>query len=124
MPSGSGSCPWAGQAISDQGRNRGLPRDEEQRDQVKTCRRIKQEPKQSAGTDDLLLTITAATPKPVQVRFDRAPSEAELRHAIDAQIPADGYFDDVHGSPAYRRRLTYFFAEQIRAELAKPGAAR
>jgi len=79
---------------------------------------------QTAGTDDLLLTITAATPKPAQVRFDHAPSEAELRHAIDAQIPADGYFDDVHGSPAYRRRLTYYYAEQIRAELATPGAAR
>ena len=79
---------------------------------------------QSAGTDDLLLTITAATPKPVQVRFDRTPSEAELRHAIEAQIPVDGYFDDVHGSPAYRRRLTYYYAEQIRAELATPGAAR
>jgi CO/xanthine dehydrogenase FAD-binding subunit len=77
----------------------------------------------NADSDDLLLTITAATPRPVQVRFDRAPSAAELRHAIDAQIPADGYFDDVHGSPAYRRRLTYYYAEQIRAELATPGAA-
>ncbi len=78
---------------------------------------------QSAGTDDLLLTITAATPRPVQIRFDRAPSAAKLRHAIDARIPADGYFDDVHGSPAYRRRLTYYYAEQIRTELANPGAA-
>jgi CO/xanthine dehydrogenase FAD-binding subunit len=77
----------------------------------------------NADSDDLLLTITAATPRPVQVRFDRAPSAAELRHAIDAQILADGYFDDVHGSPAYRRRLTYYYAEQIRAELATPGAA-
>ncbi len=77
----------------------------------------------SADADDLLLTVTAATPRPVQLRFDRAPSSAELRHAIDAKIPADGYFDDVHGSPAYRRRLTYYYAEQIRAELATPGAA-
>jgi CO/xanthine dehydrogenase FAD-binding subunit len=79
---------------------------------------------QSADTDDLLLTITAATPRPVQISFDRAPSAAELRHAIDANIPADGYFDDVHGSPAYRRRLTYYYAERIRAALASPGAAR
>jgi CO/xanthine dehydrogenase FAD-binding subunit len=76
----------------------------------------------SADAGDLLLTVTAATPRPVQLRFDRAPSATELRHAIDAQIPADGYFDDVHGSPAYRRRLTYYYAEQIRAELATPGA--
>jgi hypothetical protein len=60
----------------------------------------------------------------VQLHFDRAPSTDELRHAIDARIPADGYFDDVHGSPAYRRRLTYYYAEQIRAELASQGAAR
>jgi CO/xanthine dehydrogenase FAD-binding subunit len=76
----------------------------------------------SADEDDLLLTITAATPRPVQISFDHAPSAAELRHAIDEVIPAEGYFDDVHGSPAYRRRLTYYYAEQIRAELANPGA--
>lgn len=76
----------------------------------------------SADADDLLLTVTAATPRPVQLRFDRAPSSTELRHAIDEAVPADGYFDDVHGSPAYRRRLTYYYAEQICAELAAPGA--
>jgi CO/xanthine dehydrogenase FAD-binding subunit len=75
----------------------------------------------SADEDDLLLTITAATPRPVQISFDHTPSAAELRHAIDEAVPADGYFDDVHGSPAYRRRLTYYYAEQIRAELEKPG---
>jgi CO/xanthine dehydrogenase FAD-binding subunit len=78
----------------------------------------------SADPDDLLLTITAATPRPMQISFDRVPAAAELRHAIDEKIPADGYFDDVHGSPAYRRRLTYYYAEQIRTELAAPGAAR
>jgi hypothetical protein len=45
-----------------------------------------------------------------------------LRHAIDASIPADGYFDDVHGSAPYKRHLTYYFTEQIRAALAVPGA--
>ncbi len=72
---------------------------------------------------DLLLTITAATPRPVQLRFAQPPSAAELRQAIDARIPADGYFDDVHGSAAYKRHLTYHFAEQIRAELARAGSA-
>ncbi|QCI67377.1 FAD binding domain-containing protein [Phreatobacter stygius] len=71
---------------------------------------------------DLLLTITAATPRPVQLRFERAPDAPALRRAIDAHIPADGYFDDVHGTPAYKRHLTYHFAEAIRAELAAPGA--
>jgi len=72
---------------------------------------------------DLLLTITAATPRPVQLRFDEAPSAAALRQAIDTRISADGYFADVHGSAAYKRHLTHHFAEQIRAELAQPGAA-
>jgi CO/xanthine dehydrogenase FAD-binding subunit len=74
------------------------------------------------SSDDLLLTITAATPRPVQIRFEQLPSATELRRAIDARIPADGYFNDVHGSAAYKHHLTYYFAEQIRAELAQPGA--
>ena len=70
---------------------------------------------------DLLLTITAATPRPVQFRFDEAPSAEALRQAIDDCIPTDGYFADVHGSAAYKRHLTYHFAEQIRAELVQRG---
>lgn len=71
---------------------------------------------------DLLLTVTASTPRPVQLRFARAPDADGLRRAIDGSIPAEGYFDDVHGTPAYRRHLTYHFAEEIRAELAGSGA--
>lgn len=67
---------------------------------------------------DLRLTITAATPRPVQLPFETLPSADQLRHAIDARIPADGYFGDVHGSADYKRHLTGYFAEQIRAELA------
>ncbi len=67
---------------------------------------------------DFLLTITAATPRPVQLRFGKTPSAADLRHAIDEKVPADGYFDDVHGSAAYKRHVTYYLAEQVRAELA------
>jgi CO/xanthine dehydrogenase FAD-binding subunit len=69
---------------------------------------------------DLLLTITGSTPRPVQLRFDEIPSTDALGQAIDARIPAEGYFPDVHGSAAYKRHLTYHFADQIRAELARP----
>ena len=62
------------------------------------------------------------TPRPIQFRFKRPPSAAELRRAIDERIPADGYFNDVHGSADYKRHLTHYFAEQIRAKLAQPGA--
>lgn len=67
---------------------------------------------------DFLLTITAATPTPVHLRFDRTPTAMDLRHTIDEQLPAEGYFQDVHGSAAYKRHITYYLAEQIRAELA------
>jgi hypothetical protein len=68
---------------------------------------------------DSLLTITAATPRPMQLCFDEIPSAEKLRQAVDCRIPADGYFADVHGSAAYKRHLTYHFADQIRAELAR-----
>lgn len=77
---------------------------------------------QAAGDDDLLLTITAATPRPIQLRFEQVPSASELRWEINARIPAGGYFHDVHGSAAYKRRLTHHLAEQIRAELSEPEA--
>jgi CO/xanthine dehydrogenase FAD-binding subunit len=72
----------------------------------------------SLDAADLVLTITAATPQPLQLRFPSAPSAMALRQAIDQRIPADGYFSDVHGSAAYKRHLTYHFAEDIRTELA------
>ena len=40
-----------------------------------------------------------------------------MREALDVAIPDADYFDDVHGSANYKRHLTYYFAEQIRAEL-------
>ncbi len=66
---------------------------------------------------NLTLTVTAATLRPVQLRFDGNPSAAELRDAIDVAIPDALYLDDVHGSPAHRRHLTYHFCEEIRKEL-------
>jgi CO/xanthine dehydrogenase FAD-binding subunit len=74
---------------------------------------------QAKAGGDLLLTVTAATARPVQLRFDRLPSADALRHAIDAAIKESDWFDDVHGSAPYKRHLTYYYAEQIRAELAR-----
>jgi CO/xanthine dehydrogenase FAD-binding subunit len=67
--------------------------------------------------DDFLLTITAATPRPVQLRFPKVPSASELRQAIDDRLPADAWFEDVHGSAAYKRHVTRHLAQQIRLEL-------
>jgi CO/xanthine dehydrogenase FAD-binding subunit len=74
---------------------------------------------QSRSRDDLLLTITAATARPFQLRFDHMPDAQLLREVIFLSIPGADYFEDVHGSALYKRHLTYYFAEQIRAELAE-----
>ena len=67
---------------------------------------------------DFLLTVSAATPRPVHIRFKKTPSAAELRQAIDERLPADAWFHDVHGSAPYKRHVTHYLAEQIRAELS------
>jgi CO/xanthine dehydrogenase FAD-binding subunit len=67
---------------------------------------------------DLLLTVTAATARPIQLHFDRLPTPDTLRRVIDKKIQDADWFDDVHGSAAYKRHLTYYYAEQIRTELA------
>ncbi|KQR62201.1 FAD-binding molybdopterin dehydrogenase [Arthrobacter sp. Leaf337] len=72
----------------------------------------------------LVLTVTAATKRPVQLRFaaqsDSTVSTATLVEALDAAIPAELYHDDIHGLPAWRKDMTYRLAEEIRAELAAP----
>jgi CO/xanthine dehydrogenase FAD-binding subunit len=67
---------------------------------------------------EFLLTITASTLRPIQLRFESAPSAVEVKQAIDRAVPDDLYLDDTHGSPAHRKHLTYYFAEQIRQELS------
>jgi CO/xanthine dehydrogenase FAD-binding subunit len=72
------------------------------------------------GDGDVLLTVSAATLRPIQLRFAKAPSAHDMRAAIDDAIPADLYLDDVHGSPEHRRHLTYHFAMEICEELLAP----
>lgn len=67
---------------------------------------------------EFLLTITAATVRPVQLRFEGMPAAEELKRAIDNAVPFTLYLDDVHGSPDHRKHLTYYFAEQMRSELS------
>jgi CO/xanthine dehydrogenase FAD-binding subunit len=65
-----------------------------------------------------LLTITAATARPVQLSFPRCPSANRLRERIAADIPDRLYYDDLHGTPDWRRHMTLQFAEEIRRELS------
>ncbi|MEU6294020.1 FAD binding domain-containing protein [Streptomyces erythrochromogenes] len=68
------------------------------------------------GTDDLLLTLTAGTGRPVRLAFDTMPDAGTLRQSIDA-IPAHLWFADPNGTPEHRHHLTAYFAEEIRGEL-------
>ncbi len=70
-----------------------------------------------AAAGRFTLTITASTRRPVQLVFPVVPSPAELAEAISA-LPAELYFEDVHGSLAWRRHLTALLGAQIRDELA------
>jgi len=69
------------------------------------------------------LTITASTPRPIRLSFAGVPSCVTLREQIEQELPPSHYYNDVHGSPAWRRHVTLQFAEEIRAELAGKGAA-
>lgn len=64
-----------------------------------------------------MLTVSAATERPVRIAFPRVPDSSELRQRLHNTIPDSLYFDDVHGTPAYRKHLTFHFAEEIRREL-------
>ncbi|WP_314215774.1 FAD binding domain-containing protein [Pseudarthrobacter equi] len=72
------------------------------------------------GGTALVLTVTAATKRPVQLRFDTIPDADHLAAALEDAIPAGLYHDDIHGLPAWRRDMTYRLAEEIRTELAAP----
>jgi CO/xanthine dehydrogenase FAD-binding subunit len=65
----------------------------------------------------LTITVTASIVRPVALAFDDYPNSAELEAAIDEFVISDLYFDDPHGTREHRRHLTYYYAEQIRAEL-------
>jgi CO/xanthine dehydrogenase FAD-binding subunit len=71
---------------------------------------------QTPGSDDMLLTITAGTTRPIRFNFATMPSADELQHTIDS-IPDNVWFDDPNGTPDHRRHLTKHYAEEIRTEL-------
>jgi hypothetical protein len=57
----------------------------------------------------------------VRLEFAEAPTAALLQSKLRESIPDHLYFDDVHGTPPYRKHLTHYFAEEIRRELAAGG---
>jgi CO/xanthine dehydrogenase FAD-binding subunit len=61
------------------------------------------------------LTVTASTPRPVQLSFASMPSSDALRHEIEQRVIT--YHQDAHGSPDWRRHMTLHLAQEIRNEL-------
>ncbi|CAN5391968.1 FAD binding domain-containing protein [soil metagenome] len=66
-----------------------------------------------------VVTITAATPRPYQLRFPGLPSAEELADGIEGVVRE--WYDDPHGAPDWRRAMSMRFAEECRVELG--GAA-
>ena len=69
-------------------------------------------------TSTFLLTVTAATTRPHQLRFDALPDWPTLQQRLRSEIADSDYYDDVHGTPAYRKAMTHYFANGILNELA------
>jgi CO/xanthine dehydrogenase FAD-binding subunit len=77
----------------------------------------------SGDAGDLHLCLTAATDRPVHLRFPRMPDAAALQAALDEQVPEVRWFGDVHGSAPYKRHVARHLAEEVRRELADGGRA-
>lgn len=76
----------------------------------------------SGDSGDLHLCLTAATDRPVHLRFAAMPDAAALRAALD-EIPEARWFGDVHGTAPYKRHVARHLAEEVRRELAEGGRA-
>ncbi|HYR79852.1 MAG TPA: FAD binding domain-containing protein [Candidatus Dormibacteraeota bacterium] len=74
------------------------------------------------GTHDphdnvFMLTVSASTERPLRFKFPEIPKPDDLRARLEHEIPQ--YFDDVHGTPEYRKHITFHLAEEIRREIAQ-----
>jgi CO/xanthine dehydrogenase FAD-binding subunit len=75
-----------------------------------------------APEGEVLLTLTAAVPRPVQIRLPLSSSPNETASSLAGAVAA-GYLDDVHGSASWRRAMTERAAVEVIAELAGTGLA-
>jgi CO/xanthine dehydrogenase FAD-binding subunit len=72
---------------------------------------------------ETVITVTAATPRPLQLRFAGHPAPGDALNALAAAEPR--YLDDVHGAAPWRAAMTRRCVAGVIAELAaNPGPAR
>lgn len=66
-----------------------------------------------------VLSLSAATPRPHRLRFPEPPTAIELASALDRAVATgDGWYDDAHGAPDWRRARSLALAEELRRELS------
>jgi CO/xanthine dehydrogenase FAD-binding subunit len=63
-----------------------------------------------------VLTVSAATVRPEQLRFAGLPTASDLRSAIEG---IDSWFTDAHGAADWRRAVSALLGEEIRLELTE-----
>ena len=66
------------------------------------------------GADGLALTIAASTPRPVRLLLPHGVGPGALANLLDERVEI--WYDDVHGAPRWRRRITHLMAAEICAE--------
>ena len=66
------------------------------------------------------LTVTAATVRPVHLRYPILPTAAELRSGIEG---IDAWFTDAHGAADWRAAVSAVLAEEVRQQLEAPEPA-
>jgi len=76
--------------------------------------------RRDAGSGHSVVTITAATPHPVQLRFAGPPAPDDAVAALDSAVPDRAYLDDVHGGAAWRAAMTRRGVASVVAELTAP----
>ena len=70
----------------------------------------------TTGPDGFALTVTASTVRPLHAAWPLPPTRAALDAHV-AAITQDQWFDDVHGTPAWRRHMTRRLAAELHGEL-------
>ncbi|NAZ83413.1 FAD-binding molybdopterin dehydrogenase [Kineococcus sp. R8] len=66
-----------------------------------------------------VLTVTAATERPVVLRYPAVPAPAAAAADVAQRVEATcGWFDDVHGAPDWRRATTLRSVAEVCGELA------
>jgi CO/xanthine dehydrogenase FAD-binding subunit len=74
--------------------------------------------RRSLADESVVVTVTAATARPVQLRFAGLPSPDEMLAAITAAEPC--YNDDVYGLASWREAIASELALDVLAELTAP----